>query len=218
MAEIEPTGTSDETPEEAGARRVGLRVEGKLVMLEIDDPELAESLEKAMAGRKVRIIRGTDPEAEAAGFPGVWSAVSRTRRGPDPAAGPGPAFEPPGMAGSRGGLLAAAGAGPDGGGRPVLGGERADRLAGYLEVGPGTGREKVRAWLLDVAPRTPAGAGPPGTPGGAEAAVLWLAINGAGDGFPVAGYGFGPAGPPDAESMPLEALVDAAIADLSVAA
>ncbi|HET7719129.1 MAG TPA: Clp protease N-terminal domain-containing protein, partial [Acidimicrobiales bacterium] len=60
VAAIEPAGTSDETPEEAGARRVGLRVEGKLVMLEIDDPELAASLEQAMAGRKVRVIKGTD--------------------------------------------------------------------------------------------------------------------------------------------------------------
>jgi ATP-dependent Clp protease ATP-binding subunit ClpA len=76
LAELEPTGTSDETPEEAGARRIGLRVEGKLLMLEIDDPELATALEKAMTGRKARIIRGTDPEA--AGFPGLWSAVSHT--------------------------------------------------------------------------------------------------------------------------------------------
>jgi len=78
LAEIEPAGTSDETPEEAGARRIGLRVEGRLVMLEIDDPELAASLEEAMAGRKVRIIKGTDPEAEAVGFANLWSAVSRT--------------------------------------------------------------------------------------------------------------------------------------------
>jgi ATP-dependent Clp protease ATP-binding subunit ClpA len=78
LAELQPAGTSDETPEEAGARRIGLRVEGRLVMLEIDDPELAASLEEAMAGRKVRIIKGTDPEAEAAGFPDLWSALSRT--------------------------------------------------------------------------------------------------------------------------------------------
>ena len=78
LAEIEPAGTSDETREEAGARRIGLRVEGRLVMLEIDDPELAASLEAAMIGRKVRIIKGTDPEAEAAGFANLWSAVSRT--------------------------------------------------------------------------------------------------------------------------------------------
>jgi len=78
LAELQPAGTSDETPEEAGARRIGLRVEGRLVMLEIDDPELAASLEQAMAGRKVRIIKGTDPEAQAAGFPNLWSAVSRT--------------------------------------------------------------------------------------------------------------------------------------------
>jgi len=94
LAELEPAGTSDETPEDAGARRIGLRVEGRLLMLEIDDPELAASLEAAMAGRKVRIIRGTDPEAELAGFPNLWTAVSRTvedltgRFGKRPEAGP----------------------------------------------------------------------------------------------------------------------------------
>jgi ATP-dependent Clp protease ATP-binding subunit ClpA len=76
VAELETTGTSDETPEEAGARRIGLRVEGQLVMLEFDDPALAASLQKAMVDRKLRIIKGTDPEAVA--FPGLWSALSRT--------------------------------------------------------------------------------------------------------------------------------------------
>jgi len=78
LAELEPAGTSDETPEDAGARRIGLRVEGQLLVLEIDDPELAASLEAAMAGRKVRVIRGSDPEAELAGFSNLWTAVSRT--------------------------------------------------------------------------------------------------------------------------------------------
>jgi ATP-dependent Clp protease ATP-binding subunit ClpC len=76
LAELEPTGTSDETPEEAGARRVGLRVEGQLVMLEVDDPKLAASLQQAMVDRKLRVITGSDPEA--VGFPGLWSAVTRT--------------------------------------------------------------------------------------------------------------------------------------------
>jgi hypothetical protein len=217
VAEIEPAGTSDETPEEAGARRVGLRVEGKLVMLEIDDPELAESLEKAMAGRKVRLIKGTDPEAEAVGFQGMWSAVSRTvedltRRlskvtatrpaTPNPAA----FWRPPAlteMAQAASYWVV-----------NVPGGPR-----GYLEVGPGTGREEVRAWLLDwLRERRPALSEPGSPEEGAGAAVLWLAVNAAEDGFVVTGYGFGPAGPPDSESAPLEALVDAAIADLSTAA
>src|SRR5579885_833597 len=78
LAQLEPTGTSDETPEQAGARRIGLRVEGQLLMLEIDDPKLASALQEAMVGRKARVIRGTDPEA--AGFPGLWSAVSAPSR------------------------------------------------------------------------------------------------------------------------------------------
>ena len=220
VAAIEPAGTSDETPEEAGARRVGLRVEGKLVMLEIDDPDLAASLEQAMAGRKARVIRGTDPEAEAAGFQGMWSAVSRTvedltrRLGkvagtrapgmPNPAA----YWRPPGL---REMAQAAS---------YWVVNQTGSGLSGYLEVGPGTDRERVRAWLLALLRERRDGLGLPGGGGeeNAGAAVLWLAVDAAGDGFTVTGYGFGPAGPPDSETVPLEALVDAAIADLSAAA
>ena len=216
VAEIEPAGTSDETPEEAGARRVGLRVEGKLVMVEIDDPELAESLEKAMSGRKVRVIRGTDPEAEAAGFPGMWSAVSRsiddlTRRlkatatssriaTPKPPAEWRPPALDPMTSAARYWIV-----------------QEPDGWHGSLEVGPGTDREKVRVWLLDwLRERRPTLAEPEGE--AMEATVLWLALNGDGEGLTVAGYGFGPDGPPDGVSVPLETLVDAAIADLSIAA
>jgi ATP-dependent Clp protease ATP-binding subunit ClpA len=217
VAEIEPAGTSDETPEEAGARRVGLRVEGKLLMLEIDDPELADSLEKAMTGRKVRIIRGTDPEAEEAGFPNLWSAVSRTvedltrRLGRIPGVrgttmeGPAteywrpPALDPMSSA-ARYWIV-----------------QETDGWHGYLEVGPGTEREKVRTWLLEwLRERRRSLAQPEGD--AQQSPVLWLAVNAAAEGFTVAGYGFGPNGPPDGVSVPLEALVDAAIADLSIAA
>lgn len=215
VAEIEPAGTSDETPEQAGARRVGLRVEGKLIMLEIDDPELAESLEKAMAGRKVRIIRGSDPEAEEAGFPNVWSAVSRTvedltrrvgrmtatRTGtPEPA----PYWRPPAL-------------GPMASAARYWRVNMADGPSGHLEVGPGTDREKVRAWLVDWLRDSRSALAQPGSPeqGRSGAAVLWLEIDAEGDAFTVKNFGFGPAGPPDSEPMPLEALVDAAIADLS---
>ncbi|HSH58943.1 MAG TPA: Clp protease N-terminal domain-containing protein [Acidimicrobiales bacterium] len=76
LGDLDPAGTSDETPEQAGARRISLRLEGQRLTVEIDDPDLAASLERAMAGRKAGIIRGTDPEAEA--FPALWSAVSFT--------------------------------------------------------------------------------------------------------------------------------------------
>ena len=215
LAEIEPAGTSDETPEEAGARRIGMRVEGKLVMLEIDDPELAASLEKAMTGRKVRIIRGTDPEAEGAGFTNLWSSVARTiedltRRlakvtGTRPGSAT-PYWRPPAL-------------------DPMTSAARywvvneAQGTRGYLEVGPGTDRERVRAWLLDWLRDRRAGLGHPAGPQEASGvAALWVALDADGDGFTVTSYGFGPAGPPGAPPIPLEALVDAAIADLSTAA
>jgi ATP-dependent Clp protease ATP-binding subunit ClpC len=213
VAEIEPAGTSDETPEEAGARRVGLRVEGKLVMLEIDDPELAASLEKAMAGRKVRLIRGTDPEAAAAGFQGMWSAVSRTvedltrrlakvpgvrTRTPNPAAywRP-PALDPLDLA-ARYWIV-----------------NMADAPSGYLEVGPGTDRERVRSWLVQHLGEMRAtfveG------PGLGTNAALWLGLDAEGDTFTIREYGFG-GGPPGSIAIPPASLVDAAITDLSTAA
>jgi len=212
LADIEPAGTSDETPEEAGARRIGMRVEGKLVMLEIDDPALAEALEKAMVGRKVRVIKGTDPEAEAAGFTNLWSAVSRsiedlTRRlakaaGTTRMATPNPAayWRPPAL-------------------DPMSSAARywmvnmADGLRGYLEVGPGTDRESVRAWLVDhLRGWRPALGESLGT-----SAALWLAIDADGDTFVVRDYGFG-SGPPASTAVPPHVLVEAAITDLSTTA
>jgi ATP-dependent Clp protease ATP-binding subunit ClpA len=217
LAEIEPAGTSDETPEQAGARRVALRVEGKLVMLEIDDAELAASLEQAMAGRTARVIKGTDPEAEGAGFPNLWSAVARsiedmTRRvakvsgqrlmGASASAywRP-PAFDHMASAARYWMVSTAAG------------------THGYLEVGPGSDREGVRLWLrewlLDHRSSLSRPAGPQEASG---VAVLWLAVEAEGDSYRVMNFGFGPAGPPDATPLPLEALVDAAVADLSATA
>jgi len=219
VAEIEPAGTSDETPEEAGARRVGLRVEGKLVMLEIDDPELAESLEKAMTGRKVRIIRGTDPEAEEAGFPNLWSAVSRsiedlTRRVKVTAQRQVSAVAPSITASWRPPALREMAQAAS----YWIVNQPGDR-AGTLEVGPGTDRERVRAWMLDwLRQHRTTLAVPGGVVEETGAAVLWLGVNAADDGFTVTGFGFGPGGPPGSEPVPLEALVDAAIADLSAAA
>ncbi len=211
VAEIDPAGTSDETPEQAGARRVGMRVEGKLVMLEIDDPALAASLEEAMSGRKVRVIKGTDPEAEGAGFTTLWSSVARsiedlTRRlgkatGVRPAT-PNPAayWRPPALddmtSAARYWIV-----------------NMADGPSGYLEVGPGSDRERVRAWLLehmrDWRPSVVESWG--------SNAALWLALNGAGDGFVITTYGFG-SGPAGSMAIAPAALVDAAIADLSAVA
>jgi ATP-dependent Clp protease ATP-binding subunit ClpA len=218
LAEIEPAGTSDETPEEAGARRIGMRVEGKLVMLEIDDPELAEALEKAMGGRKVRIIKGTDPEAEGAGFTNLWASVSRTvedltrRLGkvagtvrmatPNPEAYWRPAELDPMASAARYWMVSQSGG-----------------THGYLEIGPGTGRDELRTWLrnwlrLNRADLAHSG----GARAGGGVAVLWLAIDADGESFAVKRFGFGSSGPPDAVPLPIEALVDAALADLSSAA
>jgi hypothetical protein len=217
VAEIEPAGTSDETPEQAGARRIGMRVEGKLVMLEIDDPALAESLEKAMAGRKVRLIRGSDPEAEAAGFQGVWSAVSRTVEDLTRRLGRMPGVRTPGMVGGATEYWRPPALDLTTSAARYWVVQEPDGWHGYLEVGPGTEREKVRAWLLGwLRDHRPELARPEGE--ATEARVLWLAVNGDGGGLTVAAYGFGPDGPPEGVSVPLEALVDAAIADLSLAA
>jgi hypothetical protein len=213
VAEIDPAGTSDETPEQAGARRIGLRVEGKLVMLEIDDPELAESLEKAMTGRKVRVIKGTDPEAEGVGFTSVWSSVSRsiedlTRRlgkatGVRPATpNPAASWRPPALddvtSAARYWIV-----------------NMADGPSGYIEVGPGTDRERVRAWLLEHMREWRPTLAQPGPSLGSNAA-LWMALNAAGDSFVITTYGFG-SGPAGYIAIVPSALVDAAIADLSAA-
>jgi hypothetical protein len=206
LAGMEPTGTSDETPEEAGARRIGLRVEGKLLMLEIDDPELAAAVEKAMVGRKARIIRGTDPEA--VGFPGLWSAVSRTVEDLTRRLGK--------MTGTgRGGAPAPTGIVPF---RPpewdpsvhvasytIV--NRADGPRAYLEVAPEVDREAVRAslrsWLESDPPRLPSGL--------SEPATLWFLMKRAGSSFVVDQVGYGPEGTP----APVDALLDAARRDLS---
>jgi ATP-dependent Clp protease ATP-binding subunit ClpA len=218
LAEIEPAGTADETPEEAGARRIGLRVEGRLLMLEIDDPQLAESLEKAMAGRKVRIIKGSDPEAEAAGFPNLWSAVSRTVedltrrlgrmpgvRATAPVIAPAAYWRPPTLDWSaettRYWIV-----------------NQEDGINGYLEVSPGVDREAVRAWLAGTLREWgTAGLARPGGQDERGSAVLWLTVDRAGDAFAISSFGFGPAGPPNCRPIPLENLVDAAVEDLSLA-
>jgi len=202
LAELDPAGTSDETPEEAGARRIGMRVEGKLLMLEIDDPELAESLEKAMAGRKARIIKGTDPEAEAAGFPRLWSAVSSTvddltrrlTRMTGRATGRPPEWRPPGW--HEGGHAAMYWIVHTSGGR-----------SGYLEVSDAD-RAAVRAWLRNWLTAN-------GLSRGGEAEVFWAYIDRAGDGFTMSSFGFGAHGPAGAETVPVGTLVADALDDLA---
>jgi ClpA/ClpB-like protein len=206
LAQLEPTGTSDETPEEAGARRIGMRVEGKLLMLEIDDPELATALEKAMTGRKVRIIKGTDPEA--AGFPGLWSAVSRTvedltRR--------------LGRAGGRGVTVPTEmttftpgewDPAVDAASYRIV--SQADGTRVYLETAPDVDREAVRSWLREWIGANRDKLLPADV---TEAAALSLVIQPAGTSFAIGTFQLVPG---DAgRAVPVTELVDAAERDLS---
>ncbi|MGI8810098.1 MAG: Clp protease N-terminal domain-containing protein [Acidimicrobiales bacterium] len=220
LSEMHPAGTSDETPEEAGARRIGLRVEGRLLMLEVDDPDLAASLEQAMAGRTVRIIKGTDPEAEAAGFPNLWSAVSRTVEDLTRRLGK--------MTGARTTMATASateywrppGWDPSAHAAGYWIVNQPDGRSGYLQVGSGVDRQAVRTWLSGwLREWRDSGLSRPGGPkaeGGS--ATLWLAVDRTGDTFTVSAFGLGPGGPPGSEPVPLATLVDEAIDDLGTVA
>jgi hypothetical protein len=213
LSELEPAGTSDETPEEAGARRIGLRVEGKLLMLEIDDPELAASLEKAMVGRKVRIIRGTDPEAEAAGFPHLWSAVSRTvddltRRlgrmtgsrgsGPPDELGPAP---PPGWdptALAAGYVVVNTASGP----------------AGHFAVGSGIDRAAARAWLRGWLEQNRAQLVGPPVEAPTRYCAIWALVSRSGEPFGMQNVGLETEGA-NCDPVPLDTLIEYALGDLA---
>ncbi len=210
LAELDPTGTSDETPEEAGARRIAMRLEGPVLVVEIDDPQLAGPFLAAMAGRDSEILKGSDPEAAGAGFPNLWSAVLRTveqlarakrmtgRRAATPS--PAPNWRPPALK-----EMAQAAS------YWVV--NLADGPHCTLEVG-GADRDRVRVWLLDWLVQRRASLVAPEGSVTLGAAALWVSVQVAGETFTVDTYGFGPAGPPGSEPVPLEFLVDVAIDDL----
>ncbi|MGH9182389.1 MAG: Clp protease N-terminal domain-containing protein [Acidimicrobiales bacterium] len=83
VSELGTEGTADEMPEEAGGRRIQLRVVGDRLEISVEDPELARGLG---AG----VISGMDPAG--ARFPELWKAirattadvVRRSRGQPDP--------------------------------------------------------------------------------------------------------------------------------------
>jgi hypothetical protein len=70
-------GTTDELPEEVGGRRVRVHVEDSRVMVEIDDPDLADLVSQALALRPAEAqgeaLSGEAPAA--ASFSGIWAAV-----------------------------------------------------------------------------------------------------------------------------------------------
>jgi ATP-dependent Clp protease ATP-binding subunit ClpA len=73
LAELEPAGTSDELPEEAGARRTTVEVRDGRVVVLIDDDDLCAQLMDAAGGGPV-VLRSSDPEA--ASFPQLWRDVT----------------------------------------------------------------------------------------------------------------------------------------------
>ena len=208
LGRLDAAGTSDETPEEAGARRIGLRVEGKLIALEIDDPELAEALEKAMMGRKVRVIRGTDPEAEAAGFPHLWSAVSRTvddltrrlgRMTSTRSTGSGKGESPPGWdpeALAAGYVLASTKGGP----------------VGHFEAGSGIDSDAAKAWLRGWLEQNRAQLVGPQVEDPTRYASMWALVSRAGEPFGMQNVGYEAEG---GEPVPLDTLIGYAIDDLA---
>lgn len=90
LAELDMAASSDELPEEAGARRLQLRVEGAQVTVVLEEPGLARALADALVGQSgeqghkgpagtpsslIHTIAHDDPAAM--GFPELWLAVRR---------------------------------------------------------------------------------------------------------------------------------------------
>lgn len=72
LAALDPSGTYDELPEQAAARRTSFEIDENVVTVRMEDPDLAAKLGAAMRerGRPV-VIRGTDVPA----FDHFWRAV-----------------------------------------------------------------------------------------------------------------------------------------------
>ncbi len=71
IKELGVAGTSDESPEDAGARRMQLRVVGDRLEITTVDPDLVRGLREV-------VVSGTDPAA--ARFPELWKAMRETTR------------------------------------------------------------------------------------------------------------------------------------------
>ncbi len=213
LSHLDPAGTSDETPEEAGARRIGLRVEGRLLTLEIDDPQLAELLEKAMVGRKVRIIRGTDPEAEAAGFPNLWSAVSRTVDDLTKRLSRVTVSRPPrGSAKAGGDLSAPPGWDPEALAAGYMLVSTENGPAGRFEVGTGIDETAARAWLRTWLEENRAQL--VGAPVGGPTlySAMWVLVSHRGEPFGVQDVGYETEG---GQPVAVDTLIEYALDDLA---
>jgi hypothetical protein len=80
VGEISIAGSSDELPEEAGGRRVTVRVSDGRVFVEVDDADVADLLTQAIAGATGEsggdvVLTGEDPAAD---FALLWRSLRLT--------------------------------------------------------------------------------------------------------------------------------------------
>jgi len=200
LEELDAAGTSDEAPEEAGARRMSLRIEPERLVLEVDDPEQAAKLLHSVAGApQERTIKGTDPEAKAA-FPDLYAAldhaVDHLARRLSVTTKP---FVPlawdPGIHAALYNVTTTA----------------TGEMTCRLDVSPGVDTPAMREWLRDwLEGKRPTLADL--APAGGVCSML-LTVDRAGDGYRMFSFGLGDTG--GADLVPVEELVDAALADVA---
>jgi ATP-dependent Clp protease ATP-binding subunit ClpA len=75
VAKLGIKDTSDELPEVAGGRRVTLGVVEGRVVVEVDDPDLAELVRRGLAGAGDEASSLSGDDHDAASFSSVWTAV-----------------------------------------------------------------------------------------------------------------------------------------------
>jgi ATP-dependent Clp protease ATP-binding subunit ClpA len=203
LEELDAAGTTDESPDDAGARRMSLRIEAERLVLEVDDPELAAKLGPAAAGGvDVRTISGADPEARTAAFPELYAAFGRTvdalaRRLALRTTPFAPMAWDPSVHAAAYNVVTSTGG-----------------LSRQLNVAPGIDPGAMRAWLrrwLEAERATLVGYAPPG-----GACSMLLVVDRAGDGFRIFSFGLGDTG--GAEIVPTDELIDAALEGLAAAA
>ncbi len=199
LEELDAAGTSDEAPEDAGARRMSLRIEADRLVLEFDDPEKAARFRQAAAvGVEVRTIKGTDEEAKAV-FPELYAAFDRAvdhlaRRLSATTKPFVPSAWDPGVHAAVYNVVVTA-----------------DGPVARLEVSSGVGPVEMRAWLrkwLEEERETLTRHAPE-----KGACSLLLTVDRAGDSYRMFSFGIGDTG--GASLVPVEELVDFALTDLS---
>ena len=199
LEELDAAGTTDESPDDAGARRMSLRIEADRLVLEVDDPEKAAAFRQAVAagGVEVRTIKGTDPEAKML-FPDLYGAFERTvdqlaRRLALTTKPFVPSAWDPGVHAAAYNMVTA------------------DGPTGRLDVAPGVNVVNVRAYLRGwlEAERTMLVERAPER----GACSLLLIVDPAGDGYRMFSFGIGDTG--GSTLVPAEELLDAALADLA---